>query len=105
MDGYVRAGGNIFGAIDPRFRCLRADIGRLKRDRRVISAVKAFRTFLADENTPNRIAAVPEKKDRVVRRLRARGSLRGLGHWGGLLGRSPGLLGEGPGNLEVDEKQ
>ena len=106
MNRYVCAGGDVFGAIDPRFRRLRADIRRLKCDRRVIGAVKSFRAFLADEHTPNGIATVAEKKNGVVSRLRARGSLRGLGYLGRLLGRSPGLLGEGLVAVEVNaEKQ
>src|ERR1700730_18703328 len=106
MDGYVRASGNIFCAIDPRFRCLGADIRRLQCNRRVIGAVKPFRAFLADKHTPNGIAAMPKKKDRVVRRLRTGGSLCGLRYLSGLLGRSPGLLGEGLVNVEVGaEKQ
>jgi hypothetical protein len=106
MDGYVRASGDIFAAIDPSLRAFRTDTSRLKGDRRIIGAVKAFWAFLADEHTPNGIATVPEKKDGVMRRLRARGGLRGLRYLGSLLGRRPGLLGEGPIALEVGaEKQ
>ena len=46
-----------------------------------------------------------EKKNRVVRRLRARWSLRGLGNVGALLGRSCGLLGEGLINVEAGAEE
>src|ERR1700693_4816139 len=93
VNRYIRAGGNIFRAIDPRLRrSLWADIRRLERDWRGIGAVKTFRAFLPNEHTPNRIAGMAEKKNRIMRRLWARGSLRGLGYFGGLLGRSCDLL-------------
>src|ERR1700736_1368220 len=95
MDRYIRAGSNIFCAIDPRFWTFRAHIRRLEGNRRIIGTIKAFRAFLADEDTPNRIASMTEKKNRVMRRLRARRSLRGLRNFGALLGRFQGLLRQG----------
>src|ERR1700730_3384246 len=100
------ASGGVFRAIDPGFwRPFRADINRLEGDRRIIGAVKSFRAFLADEYTPSGIASVAEKKNRVMRRLRARGSLRGLGHFGGLLGRFCGLLRQGSVNRKADAQE